>query len=1785
MKFSHIRRHLLILAASLPFPAVFAEDSSAIVQGAEATYPAPVLTPAGGGIHRQVVKSDAPQALLADLPIRPTRKELESLRIEGLMLASLPDEGAQSGGEEAKLAATLKDYVSREDPDDASALEIYISENPSGSWTPGLRVTYGVRLYHQGRFSEALDCFEKAWIKLKDSRDPKIREVSVSAAAELASLYARLGRMEELRTVLKEVDGMQVSGANTEKIRMAAEGLESMVAMPEHSFKCGPFALRNIRETLGLQPAMHPCIDKKESTVEGVSLADLQLMAAQMNMDWVAAERNPGAELPLPVLAHWKVGHYAAVLKKMDDGRLLVRDPTFLHDFLITPEVFERESSGNFLVSREALSRGWKSLSEQDAAEIFGKGAPTSKDPDDPEEDPCPCTGMAAYSFDFFKAGLIISDTPLWYTPPYGPSIEFHLTYRQRSEQVLDSSSYGFGPKWTSNWSSYLQQTDSAGNMVVFLPGGQRESHLLNSTSGEFDRQDRSLSELVQTSTSPAIYELRHADGSKFVFSRLLSTGGYPKFLLTSMSDAQGNAVSLSYNSSNRLTAVTDPLGQTTNFFYENSSFPHLVTKISDPFIPGVGSRRSALFAYDSAGRLVKITDPVGIESSFTYDSVQPDFINSLTTPYGKTKFVTNPTTSGLTQFVEVTDPLNRKERVEYRSSFSVGSWVEANRLPGSDPAAELPDTALIQSKNDYLYYGNTLHWDKKTYVHYPPNPETGLNYDKAVRHKWLWHPTVSYRPIGVISSIKKPFESRIWYEYPNQVLGSYGILKGDSEQPSKIGRRVSPTETQMDQYETNELGNTTKHTDTLGRVRKWQYDATGMDLLSVKQQNGGTDQTLASYTYHPADPPRQPRTVTDASGQTTTYSWNSRGQIAGTTQPGALVTTWNYAPTGYLTSVDGPLAGTSDTTSYTYDLYGRIRTATSPGSLPLTYDYDALDRPTLLTYPDGTKEQFSYQRADGTKILDLTHYKDRENRWTFFGYNALRQRVATVDPLNRVTRFNWCYCGALQDLYDAEGNHTHWDYDIGGRLLKKTYADGTEHSHTYDLAGRPSTTTDAKNQVKTHTYYRDGQLAGIAYTNSQFTTPNVSFTYDPIYGRLSQMTDGTGSTLYGYHPVDGSTFGAGNLHTIDGPLANDTIAHTYDALGRPKTRSINGSANTTTVDTYDALGRVTQLTNPLGSFSHTYDPVNLLPKNVTAPNGLTTEFAYHSAVGDLRLQEIKYQLSGPTALSTHAYTYSPSGNIRTWAQTTGTSPAKTWGIAFDRADQLEAATLTNTSAAVLEHHAWRYDKIGNRTSRQNGPQITQSTHNNRNQIVSEQAGGWMRVRGTTDEPATVRVKSNANTFTPATLKGGNQFAGWVTVVPGANSITVEAKDRSPNANTRTSSYTINVTGTARTPAYDLNGNTTNNGTGLTYDWDAENRLIKITYTDNSSTEFTYDGLSRRARITEKNAASGVTFDKRYLWAGGNQPAEERNAAGTTVLKQYHSQGEFIPAAAAPLNKLFYTHDHLGNVRELVNASGTLLTRYDYDMWGKRVKLTGTIESDVGYTGHHHHAKSGLILTWYRAYDADSGRWLSADPIGERGGINLYGYVNNSPISQIDPLGLASGFVGTATEWIGGVVVLGPSDAWAAGKQDATLARTFADIATRRAQRRCEKAGKTLKDPGAYANAARHAFWQGHLTQQHGWLNADLVGDFHESGSTDRLDTWIDLYNNNIAQGIGRRTSGTKELRDEIYKSLDSGKFITCGSDSRIPSKIRGNPSSFGGSGSGNDSTKTHWNGSNGSDF
>lgn len=218
----------------------------------------------------------------------------------------------------------------------------------------------------------------------------------------------------------------------------------------------------------------------------------------------------------------------------------------------------------------------------------------------------------------------------------------------------------------------------------------------------------------------------------------------------------------------------------------------------------------------------------------------------------------------------------------------------------------------------------------------------------------------------------------------------------------------------------------------------------------------------------------------------------------------------------------------------------------------------------------------------------------------------------------------------------------------------------------------------------------------------------------------------------------------------------------------------------------------------------------------------------------------------------------------------------------------------------------------------------------------------------------------------------------------------------------QTNRYQVVVSsGATQTLTYDPNGNlVTRSGGEVTtsYEWDVQNRLTAIS-SGTHRTEFTYDGLSRRVRIVEKDNGA-VTSDKRSLW-DGQAIAEERDSAGATVTKRYFAQGVQIRSA-----NYYYSRDHLGSIREVTDGTGTIQACYDYDPYGRRTKVSGDLDSDFGFTGHYYHAPSGLHLTLYRAYDADLGRWLSRDPSGEQSGLNLYAYVGNNTPNSIDPDGL-----------------------------------------------------------------------------------------------------------------------------------------------------------------------------------
>ena len=467
---------------------------------------------------------------------------------------------------------------------------------------------------------------------------------------------------------------------------------------------------------------------------------------------------------------------------------------------------------------------------------------------------------------------------------------------------------------------------------------------------------------------------------------------------------------------------------------------------MTDPF------GRSATFEYDACGRLVRITDVIGLQSEFEYDST--DFVKELRTPYGRTRFT--QAGSGMDRWIEAEDALGGVERVETQRVAS---------MPTSDPVAPAG-----YSENSGLHYRNTFYWSKRAYGE-------GAEADLATATVYHWlHSRYSNGGLtaGTLESEKKPLENRVWYTYAGPGVGLH--YESGTMQPASVARVLDDGSTQVNRYEYNALGRTTRSIDPMGREIVSVYGngnvpdtnpatGEGLDLLQVKRKNGSSYDLLASYTYNDE---HQPLTITDAGGGVTTYTYNAAGQVLTVTTPPAqghsqgATTSFSYDPDGRLLQVSGPVPGASS--SFTYDAYGRRRTSTDATGLTLTYDYDALDRVTRVTYPDATYEETVY------KWLDAEKRRDRLGRWTQTFYDALRRPVAVRDaagghdavPVRRLgLRAVPGAVTGISRLTDANGNATSWGYDLQGRVTSETRADGSSESYSYEASTSRLATED----------------------------------------------------------------------------------------------------------------------------------------------------------------------------------------------------------------------------------------------------------------------------------------------------------------------------------------------------------------------------------------------------------------------------------------------------------------------------------------------------------------------------------------------------------------------------------------------------------------------------------------------------------------------------------------------------------------------------------------------------
>ncbi len=103
----------------------------------------------------------------------------------------------------------------------------------------------------------------------------------------------------------------------------------------------------------------------------------------------------------------------------------------------------------------------------------------------------------------------------------------------------------------------------------------------------------------------------------------------------------------------------------------------------------------------------------------------------------------------------------------------------------------------------------------------------------------------------------------------------------------------------------------------------------------------------------------------------------------------------------------------------------------------------------------------------------------------------------------------------------------------------------------------------------------------------------------------------------------------------------------------------------------------------------------------------------------------------------------------------------------------------------------------------------------------------------------------------------------------------------------------------------------------------------------------------------------------------------------------------------------YYTNDHLGSAQVLTNQAGEVVWLGHYSPFGQvTVDPASTVGNNLRFDGQYFDAETGLHYNWHRYYDPLTGRYLTPDPIGLEGGINLFVYAGNNPLRFVDPEGL-----------------------------------------------------------------------------------------------------------------------------------------------------------------------------------
>ena len=771
------------------------------------------------------------------------------------------------------------------------------------------------------------------------------------------------------------------------------------------------------------------------------------------------------------------------------------------------------------------------------------------------------------------------------------------------------------------------------------------------------------------------------------------------------------------------------------------------------------------------------------------------------------------------------------------------------------------------------------------------------------------------------------------------------------------------------------------------GSATAYTYDASGNVLTETEAAGTSLARTTTTtYTVH-----NQPATITRPSavksGQrvTTAITYDADGNPLTLTRTGIrngaatrATITMTYTTLGRIASIDGPRTDVSDMTRFAYypdtaaqgHNRGQLHTVTNALGQVTTYgDYTPLGKPRKITGPDKLVTTLTYDHQGN--VLSAT----AGGITTRFTYDAAGRLMTAERPGKRIVRYGYAN-GLPASVTIHPGHRTSWSRDTKGRIKRQDiHTSAGARTFTlgqhYDKAGNLYALSYPGSAVERHYYDRAGRLV----KSTDPSGVDTKYTYDALNRLLAVTRAGVASARHRYDLWDNlvavtdardhvTTRAYDDFGNVVQETAPDTgtSAFVYD-LADNLTRRTDARGQAVTY-AYDALNRPARMNWPGGSASFSYDQGGRLAR---IKDGTGQWSFVYNALGQLTSET---RTMGRTT-SRVRYGYSPSaGNMNALIYPSG----RILRLGYDPADQIISMTLDNkpliSSITYLPFGPVRSFRAGNMVFNRDFDRRYQVTRMN---------GGASDRRYTRDKNG--RVTGITNVRTPS-LAGLNAALGYA-----GKSNRLEK---------------ISGAGAGRY-AYDANGNTLSDGRHA-FAYDALNRLVSVSVKNTVKARYTYDAWNRRTSKT----AGGRTIH--YHYDQDSRLIGESLANGTVLREYVYLRGEPVALLEYETRPgwYFYVTDHLGTPQQLVDAQGTVVWQAAYLPYGEAKVLKATVQNNLRFPGQYFDAETGLHYNWNRYYNPKTGRYITADPIGLVGGMNVYAYVGGNPVNWIDPWGLAN---------------------------------------------------------------------------------------------------------------------------------------------------------------------------------